>query len=371
MKELMEKKLNKDSTDINLTSVLEKHTSFWNLKNKTAIVQQIAFPNWCKKPYPVKWGTIDSPTEIQADDIDIATFLGINKPVPKTHDGYKMNCLMPLYPQSWMSGIIGCPIIASSVSCSAKGITLTKKVETFPHFEIKDAISSDWYKVLLQYLDAYIKFSENKVAISQFHYRGVIDMLAAYLKEDNLCLALFDHKDELKVLCEKFTDLYIMVAKNDMQKRGFWNDGTVISWGIYAPGELLSYQVDASNLFSADMYERNFLEYDRKIIREFEYSLIHTHYSGLHIIDKLIKIKELDTIQISLDREAVQTWDINLIIKKCRLIQSIGKRILITGELSSDELKIIINSLNSEGLMIFYWLPEKWDPLKLGIVAQN
>jgi len=87
------------------------------------------------------------------------------------------------------------------------------------------------------------------------------------------------------------------------------------------------------------MYEEIFLEYDRKIICEFEYSLVHTHYSGLHIIDKLIKISELDTIQLSLDREAVQNWDIKLAIEKCRLIQTAGKRILITGELNNHELK--------------------------------
>ncbi len=347
-----------ENKEMSLNTVINNHCEFWKRENNFAVVQKIPFDKWRKKPYPVVWGEINSPKQINPFDIDAHRFLGLNLPVPELNYGYKMNCIMPMYPQSWMSGIIGCPIFASSVSCTAQGISVSDIEKQMSDFSIKNALDSEWYRFLQKTIDVALQKAGNKIAVSQFHYRGIVDMLAAYLKEDVLCLAIYDYPEQLQALAEKFSELYIAVAKWDMQKRRFWKDGNVTSWGIYAPGELLSYQADASNLFSPIMYEEHFLKFDRKIIKEFEYSLMHTHYAGLHIIDSLIKIEELNAIQISLDREAVSYWKIEYVIEKCKKIQAADKCILINGELSKKELKKLIENLDPNGLMIFYWPPE-------------
>ncbi|MBT3319706.1 MAG: hypothetical protein HN948_06200 [Clostridia bacterium] len=348
-----------------IEAVIEKHCAFWERSNEQAVLQQVPFVRWRTKPYPLKGGDIVDVQQIVPSEINTAKFLGLRKPIPDLHYGNRIDCVMPLYPQAWMSGIIGCPICASGVSCSALGAEYGDIAQAAEKFSVERAMKSDWYKYLQECTDAIVGHADGKIAASQFHLRGIVDMLAAYFKEDVLCLAVYDYPDMIKQLASKFTELYIETAKSDIQKRGLWRGGNVISWGVYAPGELLSYQVDASNLFSRDMYEDLLLEFDAQIVAEFEYSLIHTHYTGLHVIESLVKIKELGCVQINLDREAVPEWSLDKVMQACKTVQDADKCVLINGELSRDEVQTMLDALKPQGLMMLYWLPEDWNPLDI------
>ena len=351
--------------DLSLEAVIERHTAYWQRKNEHAVLQQVPFAKWHTKPYPIKGREITDPERIEPGDIDIEKFLGLGDPLPQPNIGNRINTVIPKYPQSWMSGLIGCGICASAVSCTATGAKYGSVAKAAEQFSIKEALDSGWYALLQKCTDALIKHAGSSVAVSQMHLRGIIDMLAAYFKEDELCMAVYDYPDAIKQLADKFTQLYIHTAKNDMKKRGLWKGGQALSWGVYAPGELLSYQVDASNLFSKSMYEDLFLRFDESIIKEFEYSLCHIHYTGLHVTQSLCSIERLGCVQINLDREAAPGWSLEKVIESCKTVQSAGKCVLINGELSQSEVDIMCGELESQGLMMIYWLPEKWDPMDI------
>ena len=354
--------MNYKNENLRLETILQRHSDFWKRKNGQAVLQRVPFVKWHTKPYPVKGRNIADPECIKPDDIDIDRFLGLGESLPKPNTGNRINTVMPRYPQSWMSGIIGCDICASSVSCTAVGGKFGSAAEASEQFRIDEALGSEWYALLQLCTDALIEYAGSKIAVSQMHLRGIIDMLAAYFKEDELCMAAYDYKEAIKTLAHKFAKLYITVAKNDISKRGMWKGGQAVSWGVYAPGELLSYQIDASNLFSRSMYEDIFLGFDEMIINEFEYSLCHIHYTGLHVAQSLCSIENLGCIQINLDREAAPDWSLEKVIDCCKTVQSAGKCVLINGELEQYEVNRILEELEQQGLMMIYWNPEYWDP---------
>ena len=141
-----------------------------------------------------------------------------------------------------------------------------------------------------------------------------------------------------------------------MQLRSLWQDGYVSTWKIYAPGPLVDYQIDASSLFSAGMYEEHFLEYDRKVIGEFPYSVIHLHSCGLHMLESILTIEELKAVEVHLDRET-GNWERDKIIEYFRKIQNDSKCLIIYGELTEDELLYFKSALSPNGLAIHYWNP--------------
>ena len=126
------------------------------------------------------------------------------------------------------------------------------------------------------------------------------------------------------------------------------------TWGLFAPGTLLDYQVDASSIIRAELYKEFFLECDSSIISNFEYSIVHMHACGLQIIDALLEIDKLNAIEISLNRET-GVWEPAKIIEYCKKIQSAKKSVLIHGQLSQAELNELSASLSPTGLAIFYW----------------
>ena len=133
----------------------------------------------------------------------------------------------------------------------------------------------------------------------------------------------------------------------------------MVSWGLYSPEKIVSYQIDASNIFSPEMYEEHFLKYDRKIIESFPNSIVHIHYAGIHMIQLLLKIEELKAIQINLDREAERDWDIHHLLETCRGIQRKDKCVQLVSELSPDELETRMKHLEYRGLTVFYREPRK------------
>ena len=104
-------------------------------------------------------------------------------------------------------------------------------------------------------------------------------------------------------------------------------------------------------MIRADLYEQLFLPYDAAIMSNFEYSIVHVHNCGLHIVDALVKIEELNAIELSLDRES-DVLTPSRIIECCKKIQAAEKSILIYGQLCQAELDELLSSLSPT---VFYW----------------
>jgi hypothetical protein len=240
--------------------------------------------------------------------------------------------------------------LASDVSVVARptGLAMPQAAETF---SMAGALASPWLGVMDAALDQAVAAAGVARPVQQLHLRGVIDMLAAYLGEERLCLAVRDCPDALAVLADRFTELYTAIAHRDLARRRRWHAGYVSVWRVYAPGPLLDYQIDASNLFSPRMYRQHFLAYDRRILGAFPYSVTHLHATGLHQVDALLDLPEVRAIQINLDRET-GVWDKAGMLACCQRIQAQGKSLVITGELDGAELEEFVAALDPRALAI-------------------
>jgi hypothetical protein len=341
-----------------IDELLNKHAAFWRCENNEPLLHKIDFTGFKMKPYPIMSGQyLVNPTPIIASDIDVDRLLGLDKRLRKPVVGEMVNAIGPVYSEAWMESLIGCPILASAHSCTAKPCAIECE-HAASQFSVDAAFNSDWSKAMDAVLTRAGSAAGDRMGVRQLHLRGIIDMLAAYLGEEQLCFSMYDCGKALKDLSEKFADLYIKVARRGLDLRRSWQGGFVSSWGLFAPGQLLDYQVDASNMLPVQIYEQYFLKLDEKIINDFEYSLVHVHTCGIHIVESLLKLDHLKAIEISLDRETGRT-DISAIINAAKCIQDHGKALLIYGELNQKELTMFIRRLNQNGLAIFYWHPNK------------
>lgn len=335
-------------------TLIDRHIDFWtHSAGERPLVTRLPLRKWVGKPYPISSGEyLTNPTQITPDDIDIERLVGLDEPPPEPTDGDLLNSLGCVYPQAWMGSVLGCSIYASAFGVVAKPVNPEMGVrEAIEAFSVDRALRSEWLDVMDAVLLRVVEVAGDEWPVRQLHLRGVIDMLAAYLGEDRLCYAIRDCPEALDGLADQFADLYISIAHRGMQLRRPWLGGYVSSWFVYAPGPLLDYQVDASNLFSPKMYERHFLKYDRKVLREFPNSVTHLHAVGLHQLDVLLNAPEVTGIQISLDRET-GVWEKERMLAYCRQVQQHGKSLVIHGELDDDELDEFQSVLSPHGLAI-------------------
>jgi hypothetical protein len=335
--------------------LLKRHEAFWRCEGRTLVAKERT-KVWTEKPYPLKGGGVAmEPRRISASDVDVNRLVGFSDSPPELFHGDFLRSVGCVYPEAWMGSLIGCEIHVSAYGCVSKppGVSLAQAAE---EFSVAGAMESEWLGVMDRVLARGKDLAGDEYPVRQLHMRGVVDMLAGLLGEEAYCLAPFDQPEALDTLAGKFADLIIAAARRGIKRRAAWSGGYTCRWGLYAPGTMIDYQADASNILSPDLYEEFFMRYDRKVIGSFDYSIIHLHSVGLQIVEPLLKIDELNAIQINLDRET-GVFEKEWILSCCERIQEASKALLINGELTEDEFAEFTSRLKPEGLAIGYWNP--------------
>ncbi len=335
-------------------SIVRRHRDFWDRSATQPLIGRLPPVVWEGRPYPVRGGdTLVDPRQITPDDIDIDRLLGIGNGPPEWLIGDLIRGLGCVYSAAWLEGLIGCPVYASAFGCTARPVG-TDVENASEEFSTEKAMQSPWLPIMDALLYRANAFARGAIPVPQLHLRGVIDMLAAYLGEVQLCMSVYDCPDAVAARADKFADLYILVARRGLELRKPWEGGYVSSRGVYAPGPLVDYQIDASSLFSPEVYARHFLRFDKKVLSAFPYSVVHTHLYGAHILDVLLDLDEVRCVEVSTDREAAK-WDESRFLASCQKIQSRSKSLVVRSELTEDELQEVRSALSPSGLALMCW----------------
>lgn len=340
-----------------MNELLRRHERFWTpATGDGPLLAECPHPDWRPKPYPLAGGArVWCATRIRPRDIDVGQLLAADRGILPLVNGDHINSTRPAYPVAWMEAVLGCPIYVTAASCSSRpAIDGGRGLSPAP--DARRLRQSPWLGVMERVLEDEVAAAGSTHPAAQLHLRGVIDMLAAYLGEERLCLSVYDEPEELRRLAETFADLYIEIARKGLRSRPPWRGGYVSVWGVYAPGPLLDYQIDASGLFSLEAYERCFSPFDARVLSAFPFTVIHLHSCALHVVPAVLDTKGVRAVQISLDREAA-AWRQEPVLEACQRIQGRGKSLLVCGELDEGELDDFLRRLDPGGLAIFYWKP--------------
>jgi hypothetical protein len=337
-----------------LASVLDHHRAFWE-RRAVARPLVLALPcrTWLPRPYPLRGGgEAHDSRRILPEELDIERLLGVGDPLSPALAGDLVNSAGCPYPAAWLEAVAGCPIYASAFGCVARP-AVSSLEEALDRFTVEKCLRSPWLEVMDALLRRAHEYAGGRLAVQQCHLRGVIDLLAACLGEELLCTSVLDAPEELALLAARMTELHRAVARWEQERRTPWHGGSVSCWKLFAPGPVLDYQIDASSLFSAETYREHFLRYDRRILQDFPFTLIHLHSVGLQHLETVLDLP-VGTVEISLDREAVP-WDRAALLNRCRRVQERGKSLLISGELSPEDFRVFATELDPAGLAIEYW----------------
>ena len=339
-----------------LQEILDRHVNFWRCEGTAPLINVIPVKHWVKKPYPVREKEfIRDAAELHNEDFSIPRMVTPRETPGLPIAGELIQPIGCVFPEAWMEGMIGCPIYATENSCSAKPVS--EDLQEILDLGILPDDGNPWYRTARNLLE-YCTREFPGLPVRQIHMRGIIDMLAASLGEANLCMEMMDGAPELEQLGALYRDYFIRTANSLFAYRKEWMGGYVSTWKIYAPGRLLDYQIDASNLFSVEQYARNFLDYDRAILDSFPYTITHVHNCSIRHVDSLLKIDSLGAIEINLDRESGEL-DFDRLYWYTHRIQEHGKGVVLVGRLSEQEQEELLAKVPVKGLAIDCWRDEE------------
>ena len=294
-----------------------------------------------------------NPEEFFADyDRLVATFDQVEDDV--------IRAVSPLPFIPWLEAMLGAPVEMSQESVWARE----------GGFDFADVDRLDfspensWRRTYLAFVGALADRYRHRVPIGLPILRGVSDLIACLRGSQQMIFDLYDHPEEVKRLARKCTNFTVGLVQDQHKITGPFAGGyTIEAYSLWAPDKIIRIQEDASALFSPALYDE-FLQKENDIqASALPYSLIHLHSSSLHLLDRVLNVKSLNCIQINKD---VGGTEIEWELPYFKMVQHRGRRLLVRGKLTREDLELLRRNLSPRGLyvQIVVETPEETEALR-------
>lgn len=186
----------------------------------------------------------------------------------------------------WMEPIAGAPVYASSQT-----YWTTPFLDSLDRIDdIGFSLENKWLQKLLEFEEVLVEHARGRypVATSCAPMRGHGDMMGATLGQERLCLELYDDSEKIKKLTSIYTDIWIRVAKAQVEKIPKFHNGYIVAWYSMKIPEVCGYmQEDSLAYFSPKFYREILLENHIRLANSFTYPLMHLHPQSLYCLKDL------------------------------------------------------------------------------------
>jgi hypothetical protein len=250
----------------------------------------------------------------------------------------------------WMEAIMGCPIHASGNSIWAEPC-----IDDLSDWKCeKNLADNPWTRKLLELTDVLVKRSAGRFPVALTLMRGPADIMSAMRGPSVFPIDMIDEPGRMKEIAEQCTDAFIQIAR--LQHEHIPDEG----WGymdgdkgmkVWMPYKYVWIQEDAMALLSPDIYRDVFYEIDSRITDEFGHSAFHLHATALWAVDELLKIKNLDVIELNYEDAAS---DVEGTFKAWKKIQK-EKPLVIWGQYNKDFdnwMRRVLDEIPSNGVSL-------------------
>ena len=182
---------------------------------------------------------------------------------------------------------------------------------------------------------------------------GPLDMAEAAVKSEIFYTGFYQEPERMRRLLAQCEKAFVATVRRRNAAVQPWDGGymTRVEMGLLAPGPLVWFSFDTLRNISAEIYRDFVVDMDRRICRQFPYSIVHTHSAFHRSLHVLLEEPELTAIEMTLDPipygpprlEIMDTW---------KMLQEGGKSLFISGPMKRSELDKILETLSPVGLAI-------------------
>ena len=240
---------------------------------------------------------------------------------------------LPSFP--WAEAACGCPIVFTGKNIWSQKIGFEKTQKNLDSMQIAGNPWVEKYGEFIRYLAS--EFPD--YAIGQSILRGPLDLLCAMVGDGETIYNLYDEPEFTKNALSKLSDVFNEFIRTQVQYTPEYYGGYGVGqYCMWTPGTVCRIQDDAMALIKPEHYDEYVYDADVKISSVTEYSLYHIHATGMFIMDKIVRNKNLSIIQVNKD---VGDTKISDLIEGIKTIQNAGISVLIKGAFKEEDIDMI------------------------------
>jgi hypothetical protein len=207
-----------------------------------------------------------------------------------------------------------------------------------------------WAQKYLDVADALVEAAQGRFPVSHGAEIGPTDMHAVLRGHSQSIMDLIDEPDKTGQLLERLGEIMRDLTEALWQRvplyQGGYFDG---QYSLWAPGPIIRMQEDATAVYSPELYRQLVQPVDRMLARHFECAFMHLHSTSMFLLDAFLEIEELRCFEVNNDASGPPLGEM---ISYFERIQQAGRALVIRGSFEPDELRLLVDSLNPEGLLL-------------------
>jgi hypothetical protein len=217
--------------------------------------------------------------------------------------------------------------------------------------------ASLWYRKYMALADALVERSQGSFPVSHSAEIGPSDVHAVLRGHSQAIMDLIDEPGRSAQLTMRAADMLCELTEAVWKRiplyHGGWFDA---QYSLWAPGPIIRLQEDASAVYSPELYRKIVQPADRAVAGHFANAFIHLHSTSMFLLEAFLEVEEIGCFEINNDASGP---GLAAMVPFFRTVQEAGRSLLIRGSFASEELRLLMDSLDPCGLFLLIMVKEK------------
>ena len=246
----------------------------------------------------------------------------------------------------WLPGIAGCRmrVLPASILGEEQCLSLFQAANL--------ALDPDnaWFRKYVEFGLALVAAAEGRFPVSHSAELGPTDLHAVLRGHTRCIMDLVDEPERAAEILWRLADLFCRVQQEFWQHMPLFHGGYFdAQYSLWSPQPIMRLQEDATAVYSPALYRRFVQPVDRALALRFPCAFMHLHSTSMFLLDAFLEIREIQCFQINKDALGPTTA---AMIPHYRKVQTAGKPLLIRGSFSTEEMRLLLDSLDPRGLFL-------------------
>ena len=326
----------------------EEHKKFWKREKTSKPLASFIIGNFfIATHYRAAEKILVKGTQITPEMIDVDSFMEDYERQYREIESLDQSgfwTAMPYTGLPWMEAFWGCEIMGNGESFISR--PLVKDPSELE--KLVFSTESPWVKKYFEFVTKLNNLSAGRFPVGAPILRGQADTLGALLGQTELIYALYEEPEIIKKTLNKIVDSFLQIyAEMHRLNKPFLGGSSMGFYHVWVPGESLWFQDDLSSLLSPALHREFFLENEKKICEKYSYTMMHLHAASFHVLDDILSNENLKAIEINKD---VAGPGIAQMLDQFRKVLEKKRCLVICGHLTEEEIQLVYDKLNPEGI---------------------
>ena len=348
--------------DDNLQAKIKLHDSFW--KREDASRPLLSFRYGDRFPYDkmpaarqlMRRGLIITPDMIDVDAFCAQTEAGLAFRSKESSFSDTIRGVAPFGGVPWLESLLGCGVMAMEHSF------VSTACQKSPGDPDKVRINNVWLDKYIEFLEKYSSRFGDAYPVTESLMRGCLDVYGALIGQEEMIYAFADEPGVAAEMLDRINRAHVDIVNLTLTYSKKIEGGMLHPYGLWAPGTVNQFQEDLCALVTPKQMKDFVVPLHSRMCGQFDYNSIHTHPTSYHAMPEQLSVGPLQLVQVQKDEGDPPIYNR---IEIYQSVQKAGKCLLISADLSYDEVAALLDALDVRGLYLSLTLEDNDSPERM------